>query len=236
MISDDSSVILEVKGLKKVFKGDLLKKSTTAISDVNCRFIEGTINLVFGHNGAGKTTTIKVILGLLKPTAGKVLYRDKPLTIRDKNDFGYMPEVHRLSPLLSVVETLNNHIRYYQRGVFGRSVVQVMDEHLKKLGLWGHRKKKVKELSKGLQRRLAFALAVIHDPQVIILDEPFSGLDIGGKKLMEKLLLEQKEKNKTLIMSSHDIFSSVRICDHFHFIKDGKTAYSSLDDCEVDEA
>ena len=222
------SIVLEVKQLSKVYKGDLLKKPTHALKGVNCRFIEGTINLLLGHNGAGKTTTIKIILGLLKPTSGEVLYYGKPIMVEDKHSIGYMPEIHRLSPLLTPYETINNHIRYYDDKVLGDSKKKIINHHLHRLGLYEHRKKKVKELSKGLRRRVAYILAVIHRPRTLILDEPFSGLDLAGKELMAALLMEQKKAGNTLIISSHDVHSSFKMCDHFHVLKDGVTAFSSL--------
>ena len=222
------SIVLEVKQLSKVYKGDLLKKPTHALKGVNCRFIEGTINLLLGHNGAGKTTTIKIILGLLKPTSGEVLYYGKPIMVEDKHSIGYMPEIHRLSPLLTPYETINNHVRYYDDQVLGDSKKKIIYHHLHRLGLYEHRKKKVKELSKGLRRRVAYILAVIHRPRTLILDEPFSGLDLAGKELMAALLMEQKNAGNTLIISSHDVHSSFKMCDHFHVLKDGVTAFSSL--------
>lgn len=224
------SVALEVKQLKKVYKGDLFKKPVHALKQIDCRFVEGTINLLLGHNGAGKTTTIKIILGLLKPTAGEVLYYGKPLTIEDKQSIGYMPEIHRLSPLLTPYETIKNHIRYYDESVLGGAKKKVIHDHLDLLGLNDHRKKKVRELSKGLRRRLAYILAVVHRPKMLILDEPFSGLDLAGRALIEGLLAGQREAGNTLIVASHDAHSSFKICDHFHVLKDGLTAFSSLTD------
>ena len=221
-------IILEVKNLQKVFKGDLLKKPTHALRGVNCQFIEGTINLLSGHNGAGKTTTIKIILGLLKETAGEVLYKGRPIRIEDKKDFGYMPEIHRLSPLLTPYETIKNHIRYYHKAAIGGEKKVVIHEHLHRLGLYEHRKKKVKDLSKGLRRRLSYILAVIHNPKVLFLDEPFSGLDLAGKELMGTLLAEQKARKNTLILSSHDVHSGFTLCDHFQMIQNGITAFNSL--------
>lgn len=224
------SVVLEVKQLSKIYKGDLLKPSVHALKDVNCRFIEGTINLLLGHNGAGKTTTIQIILDLIKPTSGEVLFYGKPMRIEDKKNIGYMPEIHRLAPLLTPYETISNHLRYFDDQVLGDTKKQVITRHLHRLGLYEHRKKKVKELSKGLRRRVAYILAVIHRPTTLILDEPFSGLDLAGKQMMEGLLLEQKNAGNTLIVSSHDVASSFKMCDHFHILKDGSTAFSSLAD------
>ncbi|MCY4443822.1 MAG: ATP-binding cassette domain-containing protein [Proteobacteria bacterium] len=227
---NESSIILEVKHLKKVFKDDLFKKPVVAVSDISARFVEGTINTIIGHNGAGKTTTIRIILGLLSSQSGEVLFRGKPITIKDRQKIGYMPEIHRLSGLLTPYETLSGHLRYYAKKMDSKTKKELIQHHLNKLGVWDHRTKKLQELSKGLQRRLAYCLAVIHEPQFLILDEPFSGLDPLGHEMMEGLLGEQRAKNNTIIMSSHDVDAMIHLCDHYHVFQKGKSVYSSLDD------
>lgn len=226
----DGEVILEVKGLKKVFKEDLFRKPITAISQVDCRFIAGTINTIIGHNGAGKTTTLRIILGLLQPDAGQIYYKGKPMKIQHRRSIGYMPEIHRLSGLLTPYETLWAHLLYYnfpRRKAHQRR--KLIEEYLKKLEVWPHRRKKVRELSKGLQRRLAYCLAVVHQPEFLILDEPFAGLDPLGHEMMEGLLLEQKAQNNTIIMSSHDVGAMTQLCDYYHVLSNGKSVFSSLD-------
>ena len=233
IMSEDYSVILEVKGLKKVFKEDLLRKAITAVSHVDCRFVSGTINTIIGHNGAGKTTTLRIILGLLQADEGEIFFKGQPLKIQDRRSIGYMPEIHRLSGLLTPYETLWAHLLYYPAAHRGRSErKRLVESHLRKLEVWPHRQKKVRELSKGLQRRLAYCLAVIHEPEFLILDEPFAGLDPLGREMMESWLLEEKAKNHTIIMSSHDVDAMTQLCDYYHVFNQGKSVYSSLDDQE----
>ena len=227
---DKQNTILEVKKLKKTFNKDLLRKPLVAISDINCKFIEGTINSVIGHNGAGKTTTLRIILGLIHPDHGQVLFKNKPISLSDRFDFGYMPEIHRLSGLLTPYETLKCHLRYFAKKPMDHSHKELIQDRLQQLGVWQHRNKKVKELSKGLQRRLAYCLATIHKPKFLILDEPFSGLDPIGHELLEELLLLERKKSHTIIMSSHNISAMVKICDHYHVLSNGVTVHSSLEE------
>lgn len=226
-----SNIVLEARGLRKVFNEDLLRPSITAISDIHCRFVSGTINTIIGHNGAGKTTTLRIILGLLRPDEGELIFKGRPMRIHDRRSIGYMPEIHRLSGLLTPQETLTAHLLYYpspERTYRERK--RLVEEYLTKLEVWPHRKKKVRELSKGLQRRLAYCLAVIHQPEFLILDEPFAGLDPLGHEMMEAWLLEEKEKKHTIIMSSHDVDAMSELCDYYHVFSNGKTVYSSLDE------
>lgn len=227
----DNTIILEVQNLKKVFNNDLLKKPVTAIYNVNCSFVRGTINTIIGHNGAGKTTTLRIILGLLRQDSGHVLYEGQPIARKHFSNIGYMPEIHRLSGSLTPYETLKCHLRYYRKP---RALANdLIEQQLRKLQVWTHRKKKVRELSKGLQRRLAYCLATIHEPKFLILDEPFAGLDPLGHELMEQLLIEQREQNHTILMSSHDVDSMVKLCDHYHVFRGGTSVYSSLDHTQL---
>lgn len=230
-----SEYILEIKNLRKVFDSDLFKEKVEAIKNISCRFPEGSATAVIGHNGAGKTTTIRTLLGLLKPTEGEILYKGSPITKEDRSNIGYMPEVHRLTGALTPKETLAIHLKFFAH-IPKRDHEELVEKALKRVGLEDHKGKYLKNLSKGLQRRLAFALATIHSPKLLILDEPFSGLDPLAHGHMEKWIREEKSRGATIIMSSHQVSSIVKTCDFFHVILNGEIAYSSVDESNLEKS
>lgn len=219
--------ILEIKSLQKTFKSDILKKNFKALDNISCSFPEGCTTAIVGHNGAGKTTTIRTILGLIKPDAGTVLYKNSKISTNDRLNIGYMPEIHRLTGALTPTETLKIHLKFFKSTPKSQRTALV-DRIINKTDLVEHKDKYVKNLSKGLQRRLAFALATIHQPKLVILDEPFSGLDPVAHSKMEEWIDEEKSKGTTIIMCSHQVSSIVKTCDYFHIFSRGKVKYSSV--------
>lgn len=216
--------ILEVIDISKTFKSDLLKKNKTALEKVSMSFYESSATAVIGHNGAGKTTFIRCVLGLVKPDEGEILFKGKPLDYQDRIHIGYMPEVSKLNEELTPEETLRIHLKFYpsqQAGISSQS------EALERVGLSQHSQMKVKELSKGLKRRLAFAMAAIHKPKLLILDEPFAGLDPIGHSLMEGWIEQEKARGAAIIMSSHQVSAITRVCERFRVLSKGQLLYSS---------
>ena len=224
-----SSAILEIRNLKKVFEKDLFKKKQIVIDDLSCMFPQGKCTGFMGHNGAGKTTTIKTIFGLLRPDSGDIYFKGKPLKLEDKRVIGYMPETNKLPSNLTCHEILVNHLRIFRPSKYPKKdFKELVEKKLREVNLWDHKDKKVSGLSKGMGRRLSWAQATIHDPQLIILDEPFSGLDPLGRVMMAKLINKLRDEKKSIILCTHELWTVNEVCDELHIVRDGKLAYSSL--------
>ncbi|MFW7381649.1 MAG: ABC transporter ATP-binding protein [Oligoflexus sp.] len=222
---------LELKNLTKIFNHDLLKKAVAAVDDLTCHFPAGKCTGLMGHNGAGKTTSIRMIFGLIRPDKGQILFRNKPLHWQDKRWIGYMPEVNKLPMNLNAVEILRHQLRIYKpQHISPKKYQTSIEQKLQEVGLWEHRNKWVGQLSKGMGRRLAWAQATIHNPELLILDEPFSGLDPLGRQLMADLINEMRQKNKTILLCTHELWSVNEVCDHLYILNKGKLVFSSLGD------
>jgi ABC-2 type transport system ATP-binding protein len=221
--------ILEVKNLRKVFDQDLFKKKQVVLDDVSLAFPEGSCTALMGHNGAGKTTTIRTIFGLIRPDKGEVLFKGHPLTLEDKRSIGYMPETNKLPGNLTCEEVLSHQLRVFNpKDLKPRHYKEAIEKQLREVGLWEHKKKKVGKLSKGMGRRLSWAQATIHRPELIILDEPMSGLDPIGYKLMVHLIKQLREQGISIVLCTHELWSIKELCDHVHIMKQGKLVFSSL--------
>ncbi len=179
-----------------------------------------------GHNGAGKTSTIRIILGLIFADRGQVIFHDHPMTIQDRRAIGYMPEANQLYRNLNAIEILKHQLKFYQKTVNQAHIEATLEQ----VGLARAQKKLARELSKGMARRLAWAQATIHDPEIIILDEPFSGMDPLGRIQMKAWLSDQRKRGKTMIFCTHEIDGVLQYCDHIHVIQNGRKVFSSLDE------
>ncbi len=223
-------VHLEIRNLRKVYDRDLFKKKQVVVDDLTCRFLEGQCTALMGHNGAGKTTTIRMIFGLISPNKGEILFRGQPLGTSDKRRIGYMPETNKLPMNLTCEEILQHHLRVFRPShLKPKEYKAAIEATLREIELWDHRKKKVRELSKGMGRRLSWAQATIHKPELIILDEPMSGLDPLGYKLMVNLIQKLKQEKVTIILCTHELWSIEQLCEHVHIMNRGKLIYSTLD-------
>lgn len=223
------SYILEIKNLKKTYNYDLFKKPQTILNGLSCGFPESQCTAFMGHNGAGKTTTIRTIFGLIKPDSGEVLFKGKPLQRKDKAKIGYMPETNKLPINLNSEEILLHQLRVFNPpSIKPKQYKDVIAQKLKEIGLWDHRTKRVGKLSKGMGRRLSWAQATIHNPELIILDEPMSGLDPLGQRLMIDLIRQLKEKEVSVILCSHELFYIQDLCDQIHILNHGKVVFSTL--------
>ena len=220
-----SAPILELQSISKSFASSLFRPKQKAISGLSFTCSEGQCIGLLGHNGAGKTTTIKTILGLLRPDSGSIYFRQKPMNHNHRQHLGYMPETNKLAQTLSATEILQFQLRYYDRS----TDITLINNMLQKLDLWDHRHKKLKTLSKGLCRRVAWAQATIHDPALMILDEPFSGLDPLGRELLTDSIKNLKKRKKTIILCSHELGSIINLCDDILILNQGKLVFSSKD-------
>lgn len=179
----------------------------------------GRILGFLGPNGAGKTTGMRCILGLARPDGGEITWRGEPITAPVRIRFGYMPEERGLYPKMRVREQLIHFARL--SGVGGDSVV-VTDRWLARLGLAGSGQAKVEQLSHGTQQRVQLAAALVHDPELIVLDEPFAGLDPLGVDALALVLRELADAGAAIVFSSHQLDLVEGVCDDIAIIDRGQ--------------
>lgn len=214
--------VVEASHLVKSF-GDV-----HAVSDVTFSVERGEIFGLLGPNGAGKTTTIRLILDLFKPDSGTVSVLNGPMSEDKKNRIGYMPEERGLYQDLQLEKCL-----LYLASLKGMSTEDARSRaqiYLERLDLAQHKKKKVKELSRGMQQKAQIINTILHNPELIIVDEPFSGLDPLNTQLVKELMNELREQGATIIMSTHMMHQVEELCDRILLIDDGRNViYGPLD-------
>jgi ABC-2 type transport system ATP-binding protein len=183
----------------------------TAVDGLSLRVSAGRVFGLLGPNGAGKTTTIRMIVGITAPDEGKVELFGQPVGPDLQNRIGYLPEERGLYKRMRIGEQL----RFFAelKNFSGREAEYAVDRWLEKVKLAEWKRKKASELSKGMQQKVQFIAAVLHDPDLIILDEPFSGLDPVNVELLKDLVLELKAAGKTIIFSTHQMEIAEKICD-----------------------
>lgn len=209
-----SEVMLEVTDLVKTF-GDY-----TAVDHVSFRIPDGKIMGLIGQNGAGKTTTFRLILDFLTQDQGEILWNDKPLGEKEYDIIGYLPEERGLYPKV----TIQDQLIYFAelRGKTRKEIEPKIDFWMEKFQVKGKKTDKVKSLSKGNQQKVQLIATLIHEPKLIILDEPFSGLDPVNAELLKDGILELKAKGSCVIFSSHNMDNVEKICDHLIMLRNGK--------------
>ncbi len=205
---------LETKNVVKQYAAHL------ALDQVSIQVPEGKVFGLLGPNGAGKTTLIRIINRITAPDSGEVLIQGRPLAENDIYNIGYLPEERGLYKKMKVGEQ-----SIYLARLKGLS----NDEAKKRLTAWFEKfdimswwNKKLEELSKGMQQKVQFVTTVIHDPQLLIFDEPFSGFDPVNAELLKNEILELREKGKTIIFSTHNMASVEEICDEIALINHSK--------------
>lgn len=206
--------MLEVKDIRKTF-GDL-----TAVDDVNFTIKPGEIMGLIGQNGAGKTTTFRIILDLLTADTGDVLWKGQYINKKVLNSIGYLPEERGLYPKVSI----ENQLLYFAqlRGKKAKEIKPLIDEWLDKFEVKGKRTDKIKTLSKGNQQKVQLITTLIHEPELIILDEPFSGLDPVNADLLEDGIKEAQAKGACIIFSSHNMNNVEELCDSLIMLRNGR--------------
>ena len=205
---------LEVKNLTKTFD------KLVAVDNVSFEVPEGSIFGLIGRNGAGKTTTIRMMMGIYLPDSGEVALRGVKVGQDFKNQVGYLPEERGLYKKMRVLETLLYFAEL--KGKSGREVQKKAEEYLKRFELYDRRLSKMEDLSKGNQQKIQFLTTILHDPEFIILDEPFSGLDPINTNLLKDIILEKKQAGKVVIFSTHLMDFAEKMCDHIVMIDHGK--------------
>ena len=191
-----------------------------ALKDLSFVIEKGKALGLLGRNGAGKTTAIRILLGILPSDTGKVLVDNKKLSF-DENAFGYLPEERGLYLKYTVKSQLMHFASLY--GMKKKEALNSIEYWLEKFEISEYLNKKVETLSKGNKQKIQLIVAVMHDPEVIILDEPFSGLDPVNVELFKTVIRELLSKGKTLIFSSHRMADVEEFCDDIIMLKKGET-------------
>lgn len=211
--------MIRVENLKKIYRSHWTYKAKKGgLEDVSFSIKKGESFALLGANGAGKTTTIKCILGLHAYSSGKVYFNDSEKVLKDK--IGFLPEQPYFYQHLTVHETLNFYSKLF--GFDNNKSREVIFKVLSKLKLEEFSNRKVRSLSKGQQQRVGIAQAIINDPDFLILDEPFSGLDPLSRVEIKNLFRELKSQGKTLLISSHVLSEIEELCDRAIILRNGR--------------
>ncbi len=211
--------MLELGNVSKRFPGVL------AVDNVSFQARSGEITGYLGPNGSGKSTTMKMITGLIEPTSGKILFDGRPIRsdlIGFKQRMGYVPEEPHLYSHLSGLEYLT--MVGQLRGLPAEPTADRIDALLRLLALHSNRHAPVSSYSKGMQQKVLLSAALLHNPDLILLDEPFSGLDVSTSLVLRGLILELAARGKVVLFSSHELETVERICSHVVILHRGKVA------------
>jgi ABC-2 type transport system ATP-binding protein len=192
-----------------------------AITDLSMDVREGTLFGFLGPNGAGKTTTMRMILDLLRPDAGQIAWNGTPVHEVARRAFGYLPEDRGLYPRMEVATQLVFLARL--AGLSKPDAERALDEWLERFQITAYRRKKVEELSKGNQQKVQFLAAILHDPTILIMDEPFSGLDPVNAAVLKEAFLELHQRGKTIIFSTHQLEQVEELCEDMVLINKGRS-------------
>ena len=193
---------------------------TVALDGLSLRVPEGEVVGFVGPNGAGKTTAMRIAIGVLEPDSGEVLWRGEPATREVQRAFGYMPEERGLYPKMRV----DRQLRYIAtlHGDDDPGAARAADRWSERLGLGEQTEQRVEELSLGNQQRVQLAAALVHEPVMLILDEPFSGLDPIGTDVMSEVLNDRARDGAAVIFSSHQLELVERLCDSVAIVVEGR--------------
>jgi len=211
--------VLNIKDLRVTYPARFGKEKT-ALNGLSLEVTKGEVFGLLGPNGAGKTTLIKSILGLISVKSGSISIFGAGGTPEARRRLGYMPEIANYYWFMTAAEILNifGGLSGMQKTELKRRIESV----LALVGLSGQKNRLVKTFSKGMQSRLNVAQAILHDPELLILDEPFSGLDPLGRIDMRNILRKKKDEGKTLFLSSHELSEAELICDNICIMKEGR--------------
>jgi ABC-2 type transport system ATP-binding protein len=210
----ETNTTLEVANVTKRFD------EFVAVDDLSLKVRSGRVFGLLGPNGAGKTTTIRMIVNITAPDSGKIELFGKPIDDQLQDRIGYLPEERGLYKKMKVGEQL----KFFGalKNVVGAEADKRIDYWLDRVELSAWKDKKASDLSKGMQQKVQFITSVLHDPDLLILDEPFSGLDPVNVQLLQEIVLELKAKGKTLIFSTHQMETAERLCDDICLINRSK--------------
>lgn len=207
--------MLEIKNLTKQFE------KTLAVNDISFNVEPGKIFGIVGRNGAGKSTTFRMILNLIKPTTGSITYNGEKITSKTLDRVGYLPEEGSLIPTYTVLELCE----YYGalKLMSPESIRNNLTKWLEIFNITEYLNKKIKDLSKGNKQKIQFIVSILHDPEILILDEPFSGLDPISVEELKNAILKLRDENKIIIFSSHIMDHVESLCESIMIINKGSS-------------
>lgn len=216
-----SETFIEVKDLEKTYTVGIRRKKFQAVKGISFEVHQGEIFAIVGPNGAGKTSTLKMLTGLIKPTGGSARIFGHPVThVESRRRMGYLPEGPYFYEHLTVRELLH----YYGalHGIARADLVNRTNELIERVGLTHAEKRPIRKFSKGMRQRAGLAQALINDPELVILDEPQSGLDPVGRKEVRDLIFDLKRQGKTVVLSSHILPDVEAVCDRVAVLHQGE--------------
>ncbi|CAN5877250.1 N/A [soil metagenome] len=224
-IADYQGPVIEVENLTKVFRSRFRRQEVQAVREVSLRVERGQVVAFIGPNGAGKTTTIYSMLGLLKPDEGRVRLFGQPAgSVEARRRTGFQSEIFHTYGFKTAERVLGFYGELSE--LSPARIKETVPCQLGRIGLGEVGARKVSGFSKGMVQRLALAQALLHEPELLILDEPTTGLDPEGRKLVTDLILEQKARGTTIFLSSHILSDVERTCDHVIIMNQGRVAFS----------
>jgi len=194
--------------------------NTLVVDNISFDVRGGEIFGLIGPNGAGKTTTIRMIMDIIKPDSGEISVLGERLSAITKNRIGYLPEERGLYRKLKVIDSLIYLASL--KGITSYSARSRAEELLKRINMLPHKNKKIEELSRGMGQLIQFLVTIIHDPQLVILDEPFAGLDPVNTELLKETILELRRQGKAVILSTHRMNEVEELCDRIFMINEGQ--------------
>ena len=212
---------VHIANVFKTYNPGLFKKKVRAVNELSFEIHQGEVFGLIGPNGAGKSTTIRMLLGLIRPDSGSILFRDKLLgEVTIQREIGYLPENPYLYDHLTLLELLNfcgqtSGMTPGQMKLRGHALME-------KLDLLGVQKRPLRTFSKGMLQRAGICFALLHDPSMVVLDEPMSGLDPIGRKMVFDLIVELKDQGKTIFFCSHILNDVERLCDRIGLMNKGR--------------
>lgn len=214
--------ILKIENVTKRYSGH------TALDDVSIAVPEGSIYGLLGPNGAGKSTLIRVVNRITLPDAGRVLFRGKPITDEDIYSIGYLPEERGLYKKMKVGEQAIFFARL--KGLSRREAVARLKEWFVRFGIQDWWNRNVEDLSKGMAQKVQFITTVLHQPKLLIFDEPFSGFDPINANILKQEIMRLRDEGATVIFSTHNMASVEEICDHITLINKSHNILSGSTD------
>ncbi|MGH7447856.1 MAG: ABC transporter ATP-binding protein [Longimicrobiales bacterium] len=222
-MTHDKTAAVELCGVSKSYDG------FQAVEALDLVVPRGATYGLLGPNGAGKTTAIRMTLRILQPDTGEILILGRPQSQEGLDRIGYLPEERGVYRRMKVRKLLSFFAEL--KGVSPRDSRPRIDRWLERMELTDRADARVQELSKGMQQKIQFIGAIVHEPEIVVLDEPFSGLDPINQRILREIITELKEKGRTIIFSTHIIEHAERICDHVCIIARGvKVADGTIPD------
>lgn len=205
---------LEVTNLTKTFE------KVTAVDNASFAVPEGSVFGLIGRNGAGKTTTLRLMMNIYQPDSGEIIFREKRVGQDFKNSVGYLPEERGLYKKMKIWDILL--FLSELKGKKGKDIERKAGDYLERFELTDRKNSKIEDLSKGNQQKVQFISTILHDPEFLIFDEPFSGLDPINTNLLRQIILEKKNEGKVIIFSTHLMEFAEKMCDNIAMIDEGK--------------